>query len=154
MSVYVAVDYGKKRIGLAYCDESETFCFGIPTLVRPNNQRAYAVEEVLKTAKSHHASALVVGLPVNMDGTLGFMAEAIYDFIDALLASSPLLCIYTLDERLTSKIAAQKIRESGKSPSRDKGRIDEEAARQILEDFLRMTPERREARRYRQACDS
>ena len=148
MTIYLGIDFGKKRIGVAYCDESETFCFGLPTIERRSSQAKEAVEAVLEYFKQYQADAIVMGLPVNMDGSIGFMGEAIYDFAEALRENSPDLTIFLMDERLTSKIAEQRIRASGKSPSRNKGLIDQEAARQILEDFLRLDLNRRKALRY------
>ncbi|MFN7310423.1 MAG: Holliday junction resolvase RuvX [Vampirovibrionales bacterium] len=143
MSTYIGMDYGKKRIGVAYCDDSETFCFGLPTLARTKVPLAETLQQVFALIDAKNAVALVMGLPRNMDGSEGFMADAVYDFADALLEKRPELPIYLLDERLTSKIAEQHIRESGKAPSRHKGLIDEEAARGILTDFLKTPPERR-----------
>jgi putative Holliday junction resolvase len=143
MSTYIGMDYGKKRIGVAYCDDSETFCFGLPTLARTKIPLVETLNQVLALIDDKKAVALVMGLPRNMDGSEGFMADAVYDFADALLEKRPELPIYLLDERLTSKIAEQHIRESGKAPSRHKGLIDEEAARGILTDFLKMPLERR-----------
>jgi putative Holliday junction resolvase len=148
MSIYLGIDYGKKRIGIAHCDENETFCFGLPTIEHRSSQKKEAVEAVLLYQKQYKAYGVVMGLPVNMDGSIGFMGEAIYDFVEAILKTAPDLKIYLIDERLTSKIAEQRIRASGKSPSMHKGLIDQEAARQILDDFLRMDSLRREALRY------
>ena len=143
MSIYIGMDYGKKRIGVAYCDDSETFCFGLPTLARTKVPLDETLQQVLALIDDKKAVALVMGLPRNMDGSEGFMADAVYDFADALLDLRPELVIFLLDERLTSKIAEQHIREAGKAPSRHNGLIDEEAARGILTDFLKTPPERR-----------
>jgi putative Holliday junction resolvase len=143
MSTYIGMDYGKKRIGVAYCDDSETFCFGLPTLLRTKIPLTETLQQVLALIDAKKAVAVVMGLPRNMDGSEGFMADAVYDFADALLDLRPELSIYLLDERLTSKIAEQHLRQAGKAPSRHKGLIDEEAARGILADFLKTPPERR-----------
>jgi putative Holliday junction resolvase len=143
MSTYIGMDYGKKRIGVAYCDDSEAFCFGLPTLLRTKIPLTETLQQVLALIDAKKAVAVVMGLPRNMDGSEGFMADAVYDFADALLDLRPELSIYLLDERLTSKIAEQHLRQAGKAPSRYKGLIDEEAARGILADFLKTPPERR-----------
>jgi putative holliday junction resolvase len=143
MSIYIGLDYGKKRIGVAYCDESETFCFGLPTVLRTKVPLAVTVDQVLGLIDEKKAVAVVMGLPRNMDGSEGFMADAVYGFAEALLQVCPTLPIYLLDERLTSKIAEQHLRQAGKAPSRHKGLIDEEAARGILGDFLKTPLARR-----------
>jgi putative Holliday junction resolvase len=72
-----------------------------------------------------------------MDGSLGFMAELIEAFAAHLHEVLPTLPIFLLDERLTSKIAEQQLRNQGITPSRHKGMIDQQAAKQLLEDYLR-----------------
>jgi putative holliday junction resolvase len=136
----LAIDYGKKRIGLAYCDASQSFVFGLPTLEQQTGstkkEQLMGAFSVLIAQKS--IAGVVLGLPRNMDGTLGFMAEAVEGFQALLQASHPKLPIYWLDERLTSKIAQQELRRQGITPSRNKGLIDQQAAKQLLEDYLRL----------------
>jgi putative Holliday junction resolvase len=141
MPKVLAVDYGKKRVGLAISDEAGTFAFPLTTLEGLNSQ---ALQEALAALlPSKGVGHIVVGLPRNMDGSLGFMAEAIEAFCERLrltLASTPSLAhisLSLLDERLTSKLAEQSLRAVGKAPSRHKALIDQEAARNLLETYLR-----------------
>jgi putative Holliday junction resolvase len=136
----LAIDYGKKRVGLAYCDASQTFVFGLPTLEQHTGSQK---KEALMVDLTHllaqkNIGGVVLGLPVNMDGTLGFMAQIIENFNALLQAAHPALPIYLLDERLTSKIAQQTLRSQGIVPSRNKGLIDQQAAKQLLADYLRL----------------
>lgn len=137
MAVYLAMDYGKKRIGLAYCDANEQFVFGLPTLTHTHRN----VESSLGTLRLLHAEkkveAFVLGLPLNMDGSQGFMADAVHHFAEHVQLEFPGTPIHFIDERLTSKIAKRQLTEAGVSSRKQKGRVDEGAARQILEDFLK-----------------
>ena len=135
----LAIDYGKKRIGLAYCDASQTFVFGLPTLEQQtgSTKQAQLLTAFATIIAEKQIGGVVLGLPVNMDGTLGFMAETVEAFYTLLQTAHPNLPIYLLDERLTSKIAQQELRRQGIVPSRNKGLIDQQAAKQSLEDYLR-----------------
>ncbi|MCS6266186.1 MAG: Holliday junction resolvase RuvX [Vampirovibrio sp.] len=135
----LAIDYGKKRIGLAYCDASQTFVFGLPTLEQQsgNTKREQVLASLTQLIAEKAIAGVVLGLPVNMDGSLGFMAETVQAFQALLQFAHPTLPIYLLDERLTSKIAQQALQQQGIVPSRNKGLIDQQAAKQLLEDYLR-----------------
>ena len=65
---YLAIDYGKKRTGLAVCDPGEVVCS--PLCVFKTG--VDICDRVAKTAKQEQAQAYVIGLPLNMDGTEGF----------------------------------------------------------------------------------
>jgi putative Holliday junction resolvase len=136
----LAIDYGKKRIGLAYCDASQTFVFGLPTLEQQsgNQKQAVLLAALDAVIQQKAIGGVVLGLPRNMDGSLGFMAETVESFRALLASAHPTLPIYWLDERLTSKMAEQELRRQGITPSRNKGLIDQQAAKQLLEDYLRL----------------
>jgi putative holliday junction resolvase len=135
--VYLAMDYGKKRIGLAYCDKNEQFVFGLSTLnhtPRDVSNTLLALKDVITEKK---IEAIILGLPLNMDGSQGFMVDAVKHFAEHLTIEFPHLPLHYMDERLTSKIAKRQLMEAGVSTRRQKGKVDEGAARQILEDFLK-----------------
>jgi len=136
MGIYIAIDYGKKRIGMAHCDAGEQFVFGMPTVANQGGRKAIA-KTIMDVLVAKKAEALVLGLPRNMDGSEGFMAETVRRFADDLWEISDEFIIHFFDERLTSKVAEAKLRDAGVAYTRNKGIVDEEAARQILEDFLR-----------------
>jgi putative Holliday junction resolvase len=135
----LAIDYGKKRIGLAYCDDSQTFVFGLPTLEQPTgkDKLTLSLQALCTLITTKNIVGIVLGLPRNMDGSAGFMAETIEAFAAQLREAVPAIPIFLLDERLTSKIAEQQLRSQGITPSRNKGMIDQQAAKQLLEDYLR-----------------
>ncbi|MBN2842995.1 MAG: Holliday junction resolvase RuvX, partial [Sedimentisphaerales bacterium] len=68
---YMAVDYGLKRIGLALCDGGEIIVSPLCQIENVTSNRQLAFDSILTLIREHAIEALVVGLPVNMDGTMG-----------------------------------------------------------------------------------
>jgi putative holliday junction resolvase len=136
----LAIDYGEKRIGLAVCDISRQVVRGLPTLeqkpAKQDPKRVFCIPAILNHLQELQVSEIVMGLPVNMDGSEGPSAQRVLAFTEQLAEQTP-LPITLLDERLTSFIAEERLKEQGKSPSRNKHLVDQEAACLILEDFLR-----------------
>ncbi|MFM7390638.1 MAG: Holliday junction resolvase RuvX [Vampirovibrionales bacterium] len=139
---YLGIDYGTKRVGLAYCTNTEGFVFGLPTFNRPKSVKGeddwepifQHLDALWDEKNSFHT--VVLGLPKNMDGSEGFMAEEIREFGDAVAESYSVKVVY-LDERLSSKLSERELIVLGMKPSRNKGLVDEASAKRILEDYLR-----------------
>jgi putative Holliday junction resolvase len=99
------------------------------------------IGQILAMAAERDAEAIVVGLPLSMNGRMGAQAEVTQEFIDALAARTA-IAIATVDERLTSVEAERRIREStpagrrGKRRAPSKGAIDAGAAVLILQAWL------------------
>lgn len=129
----LAIDWGKRRIGLAVCDELGLTVRGLPTLVRTHQDADLDV--LARTVQSENAGALVVGRPLNMDGSSGKSAAAAERF-GALLAERFDLPLDFVDERLTSREAEARLRESGRRPT--KADVDRVSAEIILETYLAM----------------
>jgi putative holliday junction resolvase len=137
----MAIDYGEKRIGVAITDTERILAFGLDT-IEVTKKAPNPLPTLAALLAQYRPDVIVVGLPRNMDGSEGFMVEAVYDFVDDLEAFA--VCpIELMDERLTSKMAEASLRRAGKQPSRNKGSIDQEAARLLLEDYLRSLASRR-----------
>jgi putative Holliday junction resolvase len=127
------VDIGAVRVGIALSDPTGTICTPLMTLDAagaPNDQ-----QRIADLADEYDAEVIVVGLPINMDGSSGPAARAAQAFC-RLLRSLTDLPVVTYDERLTSHEAESRLRAAGVQPSRDKGRIDSAAAALILESYL------------------
>ncbi|MCS6817462.1 MAG: Holliday junction resolvase RuvX [Blastocatellia bacterium] len=127
----LAVDPGTRRIGLALCDELGISVRPLVTLVARGVERdARAIAEV---ARAHQVQGIVVGWPLNMDGTVGPAARRAEKLARRLraLAGVP---ISLWDERLTSIEAEALLRERGERPTPE--RVDQVAACVILQDFL------------------
>jgi putative Holliday junction resolvase len=134
MGRILAVDYGRHRLGLALSDELGVTARGLSTLEASGLQKAVA--GVRETAQGHGVCEILIGMPLNMDGTRGPMAEAVDKFGDAVASASGIPVVYW-DERLTSVSAKRFAREMGKRTKGDKGAVDRLAATLLLENYLR-----------------
>ena len=129
----LGVDIGDVRIGIALSDPTGTLCTPLMTLDAkgvPEDQ-----QRIAELAAEYEAEAIVVGLPINMDGSYGPAARSAQAFCRTLRSLTG-LPVVTYDERLTSHEAEARLRAAGVQPSREKGRVDSAAAALILESYL------------------
>jgi putative Holliday junction resolvase len=129
----LAVDLGAKRIGTAISDELGITVRGVETIRRSSVTRDLARLKLL--VEELRAEAVVVGLPLRMDGSIGDAAKGALSFVERLRTELPLE-IFTQDERLTSYEAEQIMTDRGMSRAEKRARSDEFAAMIILQDFL------------------
>lgn len=129
----LAVDYGRRRVGLAVSDELGLAARGLPT-VRAHS-RSSAVSSVARVASDVGAATLLVGLPLNMDGSRGPMAEAAESFAVALRRTTG-LPVHLWDERLTTVAARRAMRETGLRDRNKEGTLDRMAAVLLLNNYL------------------
>jgi putative Holliday junction resolvase len=135
MQQYAALglDVGRKRIGVAGCDRVGISVHGITTIIRKTWQEDMA--ELRSLVIERNIETLVVGLPYNMDGTLGYQAKHVQKFAHG--ASKHLeLNVEFVDERLTSYEAEEMMRSQGISTRDNKAMIDRKAAALILQQWL------------------
>jgi putative Holliday junction resolvase len=125
----LAVDLGERRTGLAISDSDERMALALPTLERAG------AKDVADVAAEQGAGLVVVGLPLNMDGTAGPRAKAAQAFAAELraLLSAP---VELWDERLSSAEAESRLRQAGLNRKDRARRSDAAAAIVILEGFL------------------
>lgn len=130
MHKVMALDIGTKRIGIALSDYLLMLANGHSYISRePENK---AIELIEKIAKENNVEEIVVGVPLNMDNTKGFQADNCIEFSKKL---DGFKIIYE-DERLTSELAEENLKERKVNFRKDKGLIDVESARIILEQYL------------------
>jgi putative Holliday junction resolvase len=131
----LAIDYGLKATGLAITDELRLTTRPLATIRRSRQRPVDLPREILRYVEEYEVGLLLVGLPLNMDGTRGEAARRVERFIDEL---QPLLRIpiQLVDERLTSRAADERLRNGGASDRQRRERSDEYAALIILEDYL------------------
>jgi putative holliday junction resolvase len=129
----LGLDVGSKRIGVAGCDRTGLIATGLTTIERTRFEED--VEQLRELINQREVSVLVVGLPYNMDGSLGFQAKHVQKFANRI-AKILQLPIEYIDERLTSYQAEQMLISENRSPSRNKGLIDRKAAALILQQWL------------------
>jgi len=128
--IILAVDLGTKRTGFAMCDPQEKMALALPTLVD------VTPVDVAVLAQERGAGEVVVGLPLNMDGTVGPSARRVLDFIDELQIHCT-VPVVPWDERLSTAEGQTRLREQGLDRKDRHRRADVAAAIVILESYLR-----------------
>ena len=128
-----ALDLGKRRIGLAIADDAGLAVHPIGALER--RSVVHDLELIRTRLVEFEVSQVVVGLPLNMDGSAGPPARAAAAFAHRLHEASG-LAVDLFDERLTSFEAEERLKELSGRRARDKGTIDAVAASIILEGWL------------------
>jgi len=129
----LGLDVGQKRIGVAGCDGTGLIATGLTTIERKSFQQV--IDELQAMIHDRQVQILIIGLPYNMDGSLGFQAKQVQKFARAISRALSLPIEY-VDERLTSYQAEQLLHAENISPSRNKGLIDRKAASLILQQWL------------------
>jgi putative Holliday junction resolvase len=133
MGRILALDVGKKRIGLAISDPLGITAQGLPTLHRTTIREDLAA--LTDLIRAHDVKLLLVGHPLNMSGSEGRQAAYTKEFAERLHASSNVEVRYW-DERLTSVEAGRVLRSSGISIEKRAKAVDRLAAVLLLESFL------------------
>lgn len=130
MHKIMALDVGTKRIGIALSDFLHVIAVPHSCIQRqPENK---AIEEIIKIANENHVEKIVVGVPKNMDDTIGFQAKDCIEFSQKIIGFDIIL----EDERLTSEEAEERLRERKVDFRKNKGLVDIESACVILEQYL------------------
>lgn len=129
----LALDLGEKLVGAAISDERSITTKRLPPLKRSSWKKL--LQDVRDLAEGFDAQTIVVGLPLNMDGTDGVSAQKVRQLALNLARSVP-QTVYLQDERLTSVEAAENLKAEGVKPEDVPALIDGAAAALILRDFL------------------
>jgi len=127
----LAIDHGEKRTGLAICDPAERMAVALPTHAMTGNDAV----ELAELAKEQAVELIVVGLPVNMDGTEGPRAKAVRSFAAELEASAE-VAVEMWDERLSTAEGDARLRMHGLDRKERAKRKDTAAAIVILETYM------------------
>lgn len=130
---YLGVDWGKKRVGLAISDPGGMLATPLKVLQRQNLEQIVA--EIGELCRDERVEAVVVGLPLNMDGSRGATAQEA-DRFAAMIAEATGLPVELWDERLSSVSAERHLIDADMSRVKRKRTIDKVAAQIILQTFL------------------
>ncbi len=130
---YLAVDLGDKRTGLAVGDDVIQIVQPIVVLEVPIGKQL--IEELQSIIAEHGIDCIVMGLPLNMDGSESNRSKLTQSFADELQRATN-IPIKFQDERLTSAAAEEHLKQSGKTHKQKKKMRDALAAAEILKDFL------------------
>ena len=128
---YLAIDYGTRRTGLAVCDAQETMAFPLDVIQGQKN----LIQRIGQIVASEHIDAIVLGLPLNMDGSRGPQARQVLAFAKRLQQHVGVV-VHFQDERLSSFGAEEKLQATGLSKAKQRARLDAVAAAEILQAFL------------------
>lgn len=129
---FLGIDYGSKRVGLAYGDEIGV-ATPLPAVLEEAGDARWA--QLGEVIRARRITDVVVGYPYNMDGSVGFKAKEVDAFV-AELKTRFGLPVHLVDETLTSYAAESSIKKKDRRGVRDSGLIDSRAATIILQDFL------------------
>jgi putative Holliday junction resolvase len=132
----LAIDYGTRRIGLALSDAGGKLATPLKVLQAGSN----SISEIAAIIDSQGVERIVIGFPLNMDGSRGTAAEKVVVFAQSLKARTSVPIVF-VDERLSSFEAEQTLvarRRGGEKLTRKskKERLDAVAAAQFLQEFL------------------
>ena len=133
MSKVLGVDYGERRTGVAISDETRGIAFPRETLECARVEQAAAA--VARLAGAEQVGEIVVGYPLNMNGTQGPRTVRTDEFM-AELAKRTAIPLKRWDERLSTKIAEAVLIEAGTSRGKRRGVVDKLAAQIILQGYL------------------
>ncbi len=137
----MAIDLGLQRTGVAICDEGERLASPVGTVAEHARERL--LERLASLAAEHRAEALVLGHPLNMDGSCGESARRAEEFAD-LLGERTGLPVSLWDERLTTVSAIGFLNETNTRGQKRKAVVDTVSATIILEDYLTARRNRQE----------
>lgn len=130
--VRLAVDLGSARVGVARCDPSGMLASPLATLARGRDD----VDELAALVAAHDPIEVIVGLPTGLSGREGAAAEAARAFAEALAARLAPLPVRLVDERFTTVIAHEALRQGGRGSRERRAAVDKAAAALILQGAL------------------
>jgi putative Holliday junction resolvase len=129
----LGLDVGDKRIGVAISDPLHITAAGLETIIRQNMQAD--VERISQLAQRHNVQRIVIGIPLNMDGSQGEQAAKVMAFGKKLARACGLPIIYE-DERLSTISAIRTLTVQGVKTGHKKELVDMQAAAIILQKHL------------------
>lgn len=133
MQRVLALDLGEKRIGVAVSDVLNIIAQAVGTIERKGIKNDFKkIEDLIK---KYGAAKIVVGLPLNMDGTKGKSASLAIDFVNTLKREIQ-IDVEMIDERLTSAQGERIFLEADISRKKRKKNLDKIAAQLILQNYL------------------
>lgn len=137
---YLALDYGMKRVGVAVSDPNGRMAFPRCTLSRDTREAFF--RDLIELLERERPDALVLGLPLHVDGTECLTTRQVRNFAASLKRRTP-LPVYWMEEILSSHEAEADLRNAGLNARDVKKSVDQQAAVRILETFLAQPEARR-----------
>lgn len=132
---YIGLDLGTKTLGVAVSDKTETIASAITTLRFSENNPEEVLDDLTKIMDEYEVGAIIIGLPKNMNNSLGFAAERTKEFVKVLNNTYD-IPVYEQDERLSSVTANNVLLQADISRKKRKSKVDTVAATVILQNYL------------------
>jgi putative Holliday junction resolvase len=129
----IAIDPGSKNIGIAICDENQTVATPLKTIVR--NKFENVLSEINTIISENRIKGIIVGNPINMDGSIGKSSQSATDFTKNLSINIT-IPITMWDERLSSEAVFKISKKLGSNSSNRVKKLDENAAAFILQGVI------------------
>lgn len=137
----MGLDIGTKRVGVALSDQLGMIANARDTF--EYSEERQLIEKIKEHIKQFEVTSIVVGLPVNMDGTTGKAAEKILQLLD-ILKKELTIPVYAFDERLSTVMAENLLKSADLSRKKRKKVIDAVSAQIILQDYLQAQQQKRQ----------
>ena len=131
----IGLDLGTKTLGIASSDLSQIIASAYKTINFRNDDFDYAIKELKLVIDELNPEKIILGLPKNMDGSIGFQAQKTLEFKE-LLEKEIKLEVILIDERLTSRMAENIMIKADLSRKKRKTKVDKLAATLILQSYL------------------
>ncbi|ALN76578.1 MULTISPECIES: Holliday junction resolvase RuvX [Staphylococcus] len=132
----IGLDVGSKTVGVAISDLMGWTAQGLDTLHINEQNNQLGIDTLIEIIKREHVGTVVIGLPKNMNNSIGFRGEASLKYKQALQEALPELEIIMWDERLSTMAAERSLLEADVSRAKRKKVIDKMAAVFILQGYL------------------
>lgn len=132
----LGLDVGSKTVGIAISDLMGWTAQGLDTLRINEEQEDLRIDQLVKIIKDNQVGTVVIGLPKNMNNSIGFRGEASIKYKEKLQESVPSIDIVMWDERLSTMAAERSLLEADVSRQKRKKVIDKMAAVFILQGYL------------------
>jgi putative Holliday junction resolvase len=132
---YLGLDLGTRSCGIAITDKTNTICTPKSPIFFNHEEYDKLLEELKPMIEENEITDVVIGLPKNMDGSMGFAAERSINFANLLKELN--VKVHFIDERLTSVEALSVLHFTGKTAKDGKKVIDSVSANIILDTYLR-----------------
>ena len=131
----LGIDYGEARVGIAITDALNITVQGLETIQR-NNSDKIVLKRLDEIFEKYEVDTIIVGMPLNMDGTISERAKITQEFIHKLKCKYNNMKIDTIDERLTTVAAHKTMNFLDVNKNKKKNIVDTISAVYILETYL------------------
>lgn len=133
MGSLLGLDWGQKRVGVAFCDSQTTIATGVTTLEFKSRQQL--VSDLLKLVKEYQVTKIVIGLPKTLKGEMGPAAQKMTEQVEWLKTEIPVPLEFW-DERLSTAEVERILLAADVSRAKRKEVRDQLAAQRILQNYI------------------